>query len=130
VCALLSARAVGDSSRAGSDGPCGAVCVQVYRFACRLVDPIPEDAMRRFTIQFYPADDNVAVYEPAIRNSGIMGGKFLARGKHKKTDGCQCGCAVLCRAAMSCALRAALRCAVLRSAVCVALRSALRLVAL
>ena len=46
--------------------------------------------MRRFVIQFYPADDSVAIYEPAIRNSGIMGGKFLSRFKHKKADGCTC----------------------------------------
>jgi hypothetical protein len=46
--------------------------------------------MRRFVIQFYPADDSVAIYEPAIRNSGIMGGKFLSRFKHKKPDGSAC----------------------------------------
>lgn len=60
---------------------------EVYRFKARFVDPIPEDAMRRFVIQVYPQDDTVGVYEPAIRNSGIVGGKFLARGKHKKADG-------------------------------------------
>jgi len=60
---------------------------EVYRFQCKFVSPVPEDEMRRFVIQFYPADDSIAIYEPAIRNSGIMGGKFLSRFKHKKADG-------------------------------------------
>ena len=67
-----------------------SLVVQVYRFQCRFVRPSPEDEMRRFVIQFYPADDSIAIYEPAIRNSGIMGGKFLSRSTHKKADGCTC----------------------------------------
>lgn len=60
---------------------------QMYRFICRFARPVPEDEMRRFVIQLFPADDSIAIFEPAIRNSGIMGGKFLSRFKHKKPDG-------------------------------------------
>jgi len=60
---------------------------EVYRFQASLVDPSPEDAVRRFVIQLYPQDDTLAIQEPPVRNSGVLGGKFLARGKHRKPDG-------------------------------------------
>ena len=63
---------------------------QVYRFQCRFVDPSPEDSVRKFVIQLYPQDDSLAISEPPVRNSGILGGKFLARGKHRKADGSTC----------------------------------------
>lgn len=47
--------------------------------------PKPEEP-RRFTINIYPADDTMSIYEPPIRNTGIPGGKFLVRGKHKKSN--------------------------------------------
>ena len=37
------------------------------------------DAERRFVITFYLVDNTVSVYEPKIRNSGVLGGKFLER---------------------------------------------------
>ncbi|CAN0281913.1 unnamed protein product, partial [Discosporangium mesarthrocarpum] len=30
------------------------------------------------------ADDTLSVFEPPVRNSGVVGGLFLARGKYKK----------------------------------------------
>ena len=37
------------------------------------------DASRRFIISYYLSDDTVAVFEPPVRNSGVIGGKFLER---------------------------------------------------
>ncbi len=56
---------------------------RIIRFEARLVNPAPEDEIRRFVIAFYLADDTVSIYEPPIRNSGIWGGSFLKRGKYK-----------------------------------------------
>ena len=56
---------------------------KVLRFAARMVTTRPEDIDRRFIIAFYLADDGVAVFEPPRRNSGIIGGKFLEKGKRK-----------------------------------------------
>lgn len=39
----------------------------------------PEDAGRRFIISYRLADDMITIYEPPVRNSGIIGGKFLER---------------------------------------------------
>lgn len=39
----------------------------------------PEDKGRRFIITYRLADDMLTIYEPPVRNSGIIGGKFLER---------------------------------------------------
>jgi len=39
----------------------------------------PEDRGRRFIITYRLADDMLVIYEPPVRNSGIIGGKFLER---------------------------------------------------
>lgn len=39
----------------------------------------PEDRGRRFIITYRLADDMLTIYEPPVRNSGIIGGKFLER---------------------------------------------------
>jgi hypothetical protein len=39
----------------------------------------PEDKGRRFIISYHLADDMMTVYEPPVRNSGIIGGKFLEK---------------------------------------------------
>jgi hypothetical protein len=41
----------------------------------------PEDVDRTFIIAVYLADNTVAVFEPPMRNSGIIGGKFLERSR-------------------------------------------------
>ncbi|XP_076437974.1 EF-hand domain-containing protein 1-like [Babylonia areolata] len=51
--------------------------LKVLRFEAVLDSMKPEDAGRRFIISFRLADDMLTVYEPPVRNSGIMGGKFL-----------------------------------------------------
>lgn len=60
---------------------------KVLRFSARLARACPEDRHRSFIIQLYLADDTLAIYEPAIRNSGIVGGQFLVRNKYRKADG-------------------------------------------
>ncbi len=39
--------------------------------------------MRKFIITFYNGDDTIMVFETADKNSGIWGGKFLERMRHK-----------------------------------------------
>ena len=47
----------------------------------------PIEVDRRFTISYFLSDDTVLVFEPPQRNSGIIGGKFLERGRVTKPDG-------------------------------------------
>lgn len=59
------------------------------RFAARLVPEhgcrlLPADDIREFVISYFLADDTIQIYEPPIRNSGIIGGKFLERTAIKK----------------------------------------------
>lgn len=59
---------------------------KVLRFRARLVDspdapPVTQaDVERSFVVSFFLTDDTLSVYEPAIRNTGFPGGKFLERG--------------------------------------------------
>jgi len=59
----------------------------VLRFVARLDTTRPIDMDRRFIISYFLSDDTVLVFEPPQRNSGILGGKFLERGRIKKPDG-------------------------------------------
>ena len=38
-----------------------------------------EDKNRRFILSYRLSDDMITIYEPQVRNSGIIGGKFLER---------------------------------------------------
>lgn len=40
---------------------------------------VPPNDERRFVVTLYLVDNTVSVYEPPVRNSGIVGGKFLER---------------------------------------------------
>jgi hypothetical protein len=53
------------------------------RFNALMVTDKPEDIGRKFVITFYMNDDTVMVYEPQVRNSGIVSGKFLEKMKYK-----------------------------------------------
>jgi len=44
----------------------------------------PEDSLREFVVCFHRATDEVEITERQLRNSGIVGGKFLAKGRHLK----------------------------------------------
>lgn len=37
----------------------------------------PEDQIRKFILSYRLSDDTIGIFEPPIRNSGIIGGKFL-----------------------------------------------------
>lgn len=58
---------------------------KVMVFAASFAPPIaPEDKGRRFVVCFYRATDEVEVIESNVRNSGVVGGKFLAKRRHLK----------------------------------------------
>ncbi|KAJ6667654.1 hypothetical protein lerEdw1_016775 [Lerista edwardsae] len=56
----------------------------ILRFLAQFVttDPINKD--RKFLIAYFLSDDTISVFEPPQRNTGIIGGKFLERGRVKK----------------------------------------------
>ena len=58
----------------------------VLRYTAKFSTRIPEDGDRRFIISFFLADDSISIFEPAQKNSGIIEGKFLERGKYKNAD--------------------------------------------
>ena len=63
---------------------------QALRFVARFAhepgfEPVgPADTERAFIFTFFLATDEVFVYEPPIRNSGVSGGKFFERQKAHK----------------------------------------------
>jgi hypothetical protein len=59
---------------------------KILRYTARFNTTIPEDVDRRFIISFYLSDDSISVYEPAVKNSGIIPGPLLRRGKYKNVD--------------------------------------------
>jgi len=59
---------------------------KVLRFRAKLVNPPIQDIPRRFVIAVYLVDDTVSIFEPPQRNSGIIGGKFLERGKFRHME--------------------------------------------
>ncbi|XP_038628636.1 EF-hand domain-containing protein 1 isoform X2 [Tachyglossus aculeatus] len=52
---------------------------KVLRYLVKLESPIPEDRPRRFILSFFLSNDTISIYEPPVRNSGIIGGKFLGK---------------------------------------------------
>lgn len=58
----------------------------VLRYTACLNTRVPEDIDRKFIISFFLADDSISIFEPAQKNSGIIEGKFLERGKYKNQD--------------------------------------------
>ncbi|CBH17036.1 Repeat of unknown function (DUF1126)/EF-hand domain pair, putative [Trypanosoma equiperdum] len=57
------------------------------KFLMRLDNAKYEDEIRRFVLTVYPADDTISIFEPVIRNMGIVGGKFLQRQRSKRPNG-------------------------------------------
>lgn len=51
----------------------------VLRFEAILDNAKPEDKGRRFIISYRLSDDMITIYEPPVKNSGQIGGKFLER---------------------------------------------------
>jgi EF-hand domain-containing protein 1 len=57
---------------------------KTLRFQGKFENPsTPADSERRFVFTYYLEDETVAIFEPPIRNSGVIGGKFLSRGRYK-----------------------------------------------
>ena len=59
---------------------------KILRFTARFNTRVPEDVERRFIIAFYLSDDALSIFEPAIKNSGIIEGTFMGRRKYKNVD--------------------------------------------
>jgi hypothetical protein len=59
---------------------------QVLRYTAKLKTDNPDDAMRRFVISYFLNDETLRVYEPPVRNSGIVGGRFLMKRKYLQDD--------------------------------------------
>lgn len=59
----------------------------VLRFNAQLVSDKPDDVSRRFVVQYFMEDDTMAIREPPVRNSGVMGGNFLRRQTMKRSNG-------------------------------------------
>jgi hypothetical protein len=51
----------------------------VVRFRARMITRNTVDATRLLIITFYLSDDTNQIYEPRVRNSGIIGCKYLQR---------------------------------------------------
>lgn len=56
----------------------------ILRFVVRLIDTDKyklshADVDRRYVLSYFMMDDTILVFEPPVRNSGIVGGKFLER---------------------------------------------------
>ena len=58
----------------------------MMKFTMKLDAADPANEVRRFVLTYYLADDTISIFEPAQRNSGIIGGKFLQRQKAKHSD--------------------------------------------
>jgi hypothetical protein len=59
---------------------------KILRYTARFNTRVPEDIERRFIISFYLSDDSISIFEPAVKNSGIIEGPFLRRNKYKNVD--------------------------------------------
>ncbi|KAK2527105.1 Efhc2 [Columba guinea] len=56
----------------------------ILRFLAKLITDSPIDKDRKFLICCFLSDDTISVFEHTQRNTGILGGKFLERGRIKK----------------------------------------------
>uniref|UniRef100_A0A2K5E9G9 EF-hand domain-containing protein 1 n=1 Tax=Aotus nancymaae TaxID=37293 RepID=A0A2K5E9G9_AOTNA len=59
---------------------------KVLRYLAALESPIPEDKDRRFVFSYFLSTDMISIFEPPVRNSGIIGGKYLGRTKVVKPN--------------------------------------------
>ncbi|XP_066554744.1 EF-hand domain-containing protein 1 isoform X1 [Amia ocellicauda] len=57
---------------------------KVLRYEARLDSQNPQDNGRRFVLSYYLANDMISIFEPPVRNSGIIGGKFLEKARIPK----------------------------------------------
>lgn len=59
----------------------------VLRFSAILKSTKQVDKDRKFVVSLYVADDGISVFEPKMRNTGLVGGKFLEKGRIRRPDG-------------------------------------------
>ncbi|CAG9323312.1 unnamed protein product [Blepharisma stoltei] len=59
---------------------------RILRWTARFNSPQPEDVDRKFIISMFLNDDTLQIHEIPQRNSGIVEGKFLIRGKYKNEN--------------------------------------------
>lgn len=57
--------------------------MHILRFKAQIVSNKHDDMERHFILSFFCGDDEIQVFEVALRNSGRVGGKFLDKRKHK-----------------------------------------------
>uniref|UniRef100_A0A8D0GP64 EF-hand domain containing 1 n=1 Tax=Sphenodon punctatus TaxID=8508 RepID=A0A8D0GP64_SPHPU len=57
---------------------------KVLRYKVKLESPNPDDRKRHFILSYFLSTDMISIYEPPIRNSGIIGGKYLGKTKVPK----------------------------------------------
>lgn len=60
---------------------------KILRYFAYMESPRPEDKGRRFIITYRLCDDSITIYELQIRNSGVIGGKFLECTRVRKPGG-------------------------------------------
>ncbi|XP_060762537.1 EF-hand domain-containing protein 1-like [Neoarius graeffei] len=53
--------------------------LKVLRYVARLDSQNPQDKSRHFILHYYLSNDTISIHEKPTRNSGIIGGKFLAK---------------------------------------------------
>eukprot|EP00931_Biecheleriopsis_adriatica_P103070 TRINITY_DN77958_c0_g1_i1.p1 TRINITY_DN77958_c0_g1~~TRINITY_DN77958_c0_g1_i1.p1 ORF type:complete len:626 (-),score=140.25 TRINITY_DN77958_c0_g1_i1:92-1969(-) len=59
---------------------------EVLRFEAKMVNGNPDDEMRIFVIGYYAHDDEIAIFEIPVRNSGHWVGKFADKRRMKNPD--------------------------------------------
>ncbi len=59
----------------------------VLRFNAQLIGDKTDDIARRFVLSFFMEDNTIAIREPPVKNSGVMGGNFLRRQTVKHENG-------------------------------------------
>lgn len=52
---------------------------QKLQFEAKMVTNHPDDVDRKFVIQYFVENNTIKVHEPPQRNTGVVGGTFLAR---------------------------------------------------
>lgn len=61
--------------------------LQILRFFSKFAKPTNVvDIDREFTVSFFLSSDSIAIYEPPKKNSGVLGGKFLAKTRLRNPD--------------------------------------------
>ena len=55
---------------------------RLLRCRAKLISKMPIDRTRAFSITFYMEDNTLSIFEEDVRNSGVVGGTYLKRGRY------------------------------------------------